>query len=254
MRRLPISLVMITKNAEDTLALSLKSVHNLVSEIVVIDAYSKDKTVEIARRFNSRLFKHPYESEAQQRRFAISKARQDWILVLDSDEVVSDSLNKEIRQMLFSLPKASAYRIPFQNYYLGKKLHYGGENYKKLRLFRRGTSAVQIRNISVHADLKGKKNRVANLKNKINHYSYRSIWQMYSKFNDYAIRLARENRQRGEKTSLKKIVLYPIHMFWARFIKDKGYKDGAWRVPLDLGFAYMEFMMYFSMLFLKRKK
>jgi len=47
--------------------------------------------------------------------------------------------------------------------------------------------------------------------------------------------------------------MYPAHMFWARFIKDKGYKDGFFRIPLDLGFACMEFITYFSMLFIGPK-
>ena len=45
-----------------------------------------------------------------------------------------------------------------------------------------------------------------------------------------------------------------MHMFWARFVEDKGYKDGIFRIPLDLGFAYMEFLTYFLMLFIKNKK
>ena len=75
---------------------------------------------------------------------------------------------------------------------------------------------------------------------------------MYKKFTDYAIRNASEKLKKGEKTSIKKIFIYPVHMFWARFIKDKGYKDGFFRMPLDIGFAYMEFLTYFLLIFKKK--
>ena len=75
---------------------------------------------------------------------------------------------------------------------------------------------------------------------------------MFNKFTDYAKRDVQTKINNREKSSLKKIILYPLHMFWARFFKDKGYKDGLFRIPLDLGFAYMEFLTYFLLLF-KRK-
>ncbi len=92
------------------------------------------------------------------------------------------------------------------------------------------------------------------MRNKILHYSYRSLTQLYKKFSGYAWKEAKRKRQQGERTSAKKIVLYPLHMFWARFIEDKGYQDGFFRIPLDLGFAYMEFLTYFLMLFIKKNK
>ena len=94
--------------------------------------------------------------------------------------------------------------------------------------------------------------RIGQLKNKINHYSYRNLINIYKKFTNYAIQEARLKKKAGEKTSLKKIFLYPLHMFWARFIKDKGYKDGLFRIPLDFGFAYMEFLTYFLLVFKKK--
>ncbi|PIZ67364.1 hypothetical protein COY12_02075 [Candidatus Roizmanbacteria bacterium CG_4_10_14_0_2_um_filter_33_96] len=59
--------------------------------------------------------------------------------------------------------------------------------------------------------------------------------------------MAKEKYLSGEKSSFKKVFIYPIHMFWARFITDKGYEDGLFRIPLDLGFAYMEFVTYFML-------
>ena len=76
---------------------------------------------------------------------------------------------------------------------------------------------------------------------------------MFRKFTDYGIRMAKEKHLSGDKSSLKKIFIYPIHMFWARFIEDKGHEDGLFRIPLDLGFAYMEFVTYLILFILNIK-
>lgn len=67
---------------------------------------------------------------------------------------------------------------------------------------------------------------------------------MFKKFTDYGVRMAKEKYSANEKSSFRKIFIYPAHMFWARFIKDEGHLDGLFRIPLDLGFAYMEFVTY----------
>ena len=117
-----------------------------------------------------------------------------------------------------------------------------------LRLFRKNSANMTPSLIHEHFKLsKGKSGR---LKGKIFHHSYRSFPQIFVKFTDYGIRMAKEKFLSGEKSSFKKIFIYPIHMFWARFIKDKGYEDGLFRIPLDLGFAYMEFITYVTLLIL----
>ncbi|MEK7070985.1 MAG: glycosyltransferase, partial [Patescibacteria group bacterium] len=181
---------------------------------------------------------------------AINKARGRWILMLDSDESIDKKLAREI-QAAIKQNKYDGFIIPFQNHFLGRGLYYGGENYQMLRLFRK--TKFKMEKAFVHEKVIINSRKIAVLKNKILHYSYRSIWQMYKKFTDYAIREAKQRRLNGESTSLKKIVMYPPHMFWARFIKDEGYRDGLFRIPLDLGFAYMEFLTYMTMLFLPKQ-
>jgi glycosyltransferase involved in cell wall biosynthesis len=241
-----LSLLMITKNGQELIEKSLTSVIGLVDEIAIIDNYSSDRTVTIAKKFGARIYFNREENLGKQRRFGLDKVSNDWVLVLDSDEIVSEKLAKEIKlKIVYS--ENYGYYIPFQNHFLGRPLRYGGENYKKLILFRK--KSVKIHPSMVHEKFELKQGRAGYLKNKIYHYSYRSLWQMFRKFSDYAIREAKQKSKDGEKSSFKKIFLYPPHLFWARFIKDKGYKDGIFRIPLDLGFAYMEFLTYFLLFF-----
>jgi glycosyltransferase involved in cell wall biosynthesis len=128
-----ITLVMITKNAADTLEMSLKSVRELVNEIVIVDDFSTDKTTEIAQKYTDKIKKNHQKSLGHQKSIALSMAKEDWILSLDSDEIVSEKLKKEIIKLL-SQDKIQydGFLIPYQNHFLGKKISYGGESYKML--------------------------------------------------------------------------------------------------------------------------
>ena len=243
------SLVIITKNAGATLDRVLGSVKDIVDEIVVVDDRSTDNTLLIAKAYGAKVFKHHEYDLGKQRLYAMKKAKGKWILVLDADEWLTKELKKEIATLLHcSIVKYDGFYIPFQTHFLGKPLRYGGENYKKLILFRK--DSVMIKPALVHEKYELIKGKTGYLKHRAYHYSYQSITEMFKIFTDYAIRDAEQKIKNGEKSSFKKIFIYPIHMFWARFINDKGYKDGLRRLPLDIGFAYMEFLTYLLLLFM----
>ncbi len=252
MNKHKLSLVMITKNCEKVINEALRSVKSLPDEIIVVDDYSTDKTVLIAKKYKARVFYKKEEDFGKKRKYAVFKAKGDWILFLDTDERLSDKLKSEIEKIVKKDSPFTGYAIPYQNHFLGRPLYFGGENYRMIRLFRK--NSIKFDSALVHEKFVITKGKVGQLKNKIYHYSYRSLSQMYRKFTDYALREARQKIRNSEKTNLKKIFIYPLHMLWARFIEDKGYKDGLFRIPLDLGFAYMEFLTYISMAFIRKSK
>lgn len=244
-----LSCVLITKNASETLEKTLKSVYGWVDEIVMLDDESTDSTIEIGNKYKAKIINSHQPHEGRQRMNSLRHSQNDWILSLDSDEVVSKNLRKEISNVL-QKPSADGYIVKFRNYFLGYKVEHGGEYYEMLRLFRK--SKVYVDDTSIHSQFHLESGDPEYLQEKLDHYSYRSLWQVYSKFTKYAIREAHKKVKNGEKTSLKKVTLYPAHMFYARFIEDFGYKDGIIRIPLDVGFAYMEFLTYFLMFFIKK--
>jgi len=243
-----LSLLMITKDSEELLERVLSSIKTLVDEMVIVDSISTDNTVLIAKKFRAKVYNFKDDNLGEKRAFGLKKVTSPWVLTIDADEIVTKELAKEIKKVIQS-NQYVGYEIPFQCHYLGRAVNYGGEYHKKLRLFLK--DKVVIKPVLIHERFEIKSGKVKTLKNKLYHYGYRSLGQMYKKFTVYALREARQKVKTKEKTSLKKIFLYPIHMFWARFIKDKGYKDGLFRIPLDLGFVYMEFLTYFSMLFVR---
>lgn len=248
-----LSVLMITKNAAETLEKSLASVKKIADEIIIVDSKSTDRTVEIAKNYLAKVYVKEFSDIGKQRIFGLSKASGKWVLILDCDEIVSEKLMKEIKSKIENKKlKINGYYISYQNFFLNKPLQYGGEDYKMLRFFRR--IKLSIKPSLVHNRIEIKDQKVGYLKGKIFHHSYRSIIQIFIKFTDYGIRMAKEKYLEGEQSSLKKIFLYPAHMFWARFIEAKGFEDGLFRIPLDLGFAYMEFVTYITLFILNIKK
>lgn len=239
---------MIIKNPDEIIMKSLRSLSGLAKEIVIVDNYSKKVSLDIIRDFDVKIFFHKENNLGLQKGYGLKKCRGEWILSLDCDEIVTEELATEIKETIQKTNNdINGYIISFQNYFLGRPINYGGENYRMLRLFRRKSG--KIKESLVHEHFEIREGKVKNLKNKIKHYSYRSIKQMMTKFTDYAKREFVQKSKVGETSSLKKLILYPLHMFYARFIKDKGYKDGMFRIPLDLGFAYMEFLTYLLLMF-----
>jgi glycosyltransferase involved in cell wall biosynthesis len=258
-----LSVLMITKNCADVVGEALESVKGLWSELLVDDEGSTDGTREILRRFGATIVASGKNGFGERKQNLVEKAKGDWILVLDADERVSSELIYEIRRItnhhkIMHVHKnviekngspVVAYRIPYQNYVFGRPVYYGGEKYAKVRLFRRGRARISPE--AVHEEVVMKKGAVGELKGKIHHHSYRTPTQLFRKFTSYAWIAARQKSKAGERATFQKLFLYGPHMFWVRFINDRGYRDGWRGLVLALAFAYMETLTYWILLWRK---
>ncbi len=245
-----LSIVMITKNAVDVVEDALESIENLSNELSVADDESVDGTREIFQKYGGKIFTLKNKNLGERKQWLVARAKGDWILVLDRDERVSPELYKEIKKVLKNSPKnIVGYSIPYQNYVFGKPIYYGGEIYSKVRLFRKGKGNVELFPVHEEVVVKGK---VGELKGVLHHHSYRSFGQLFSKFTRYALVASEEKKKNGEDMSFVKFFLYAPHMFWVRFIKEKGYKDGWQGFVLAFAFAYMEGLTYAMLLWSKR--
>jgi len=132
-----LSVAIITKNEEENLARTLASVQ-FADEIIVLDSASTDRTVEIARSFNAKVFDEAWQGFAGSKNSAIAKCTGNWVLSLDADEELSEKLQHQIRMLLPSNPPTDAYYVKRRNLFLGKWIKHGGfYPDPKLRLFRR---------------------------------------------------------------------------------------------------------------------
>lgn len=256
------SVLLVTNNNVDVVEEALQSVEGLWDELLVDDAGSTDGTREILRKYNATVITSGNKNLGQRKQGLVMRALGEWILIIDADERVSGELREEIKTLVNKRPgfKKSksrtpsikenivAYRIPYQNYVFGKPVYAGGEQYAKVRLFKKTAGHVTDKPLHEEIEIHG---TIGEMHGKIYHHSYRSPGQLFSKFTRYAWIAAGEKVKQKEAFTFSHLFFYGPHMFWARFVNDKGYTDGWQGFVLAFAFAYMEKMTYWFLLWRK---
>ncbi len=141
--RLPISVIVHTRNEEHNIAECLERVKDWAGEIIVMDMESTDRTVEIARQYTDRVYNHPLIRDFDQaRNVSAQHARYEWILYVDADERVPPALVDRLKDLLPSLDdEVAAVSLVYKNYFLGKWIRHAGRwypGYKAPMLLRKG--------------------------------------------------------------------------------------------------------------------
>jgi glycosyltransferase involved in cell wall biosynthesis len=213
-----ISCVIITFNEEENIRRALNSV-KWCDEIVVVDSGSTDKTIEICEEFNCRIYKKEFNGYGEQKRYAVSLAANDWILSIDADEVVSDELCDEIRNIFNDDEiKSNGFFLPRSLIFLGKHFKYGRESKEiYLRLFNKKYGNFSSDKVHEKVNLKGDTQK---LNGTLLHYSYTNIDQYFNKFNSYTSKAAQVLFDEGNKgRNVVTIVLgFPVYFFKNYFI------------------------------------
>ena len=196
-----ISATIITYNEEQNICDCLESVR-WTDEIVVVDAQSSDRTVELCRKYTDKVFSHPWSGFVNQKNLALSKTSGDWILSLDADERVSSELAKEIKSVVLA-SDYDGYCFPRKTYYLGRWINHSGwyPDYK-LRLIRRGKG--EWKGIDPHDRLEVT-GKTGHLKGDVQHYSYQNISHHLEKINSYTSIMAKELKKRGKRGNQLKV-------------------------------------------------
>lgn len=230
-----ISVIIITYNEEDNIRECLESV-KWADEIIVVDSFSIDKTVQICKNYTDKVIQHQWLGDGPQRQIALEMATKDWILNVDADERVSKELREEIllkinNDQLF----ADGYDIPFKFYWLGRHLRFGRFGIEKhIRFFRNGKVSYSKHIVHGKAKVEGE---IRDLKNHILHFSYKDIEDYFIRFNQYTTLSAIEKFNKGKKAYLYQFFFPPIDFFIRYFLK-LGFLDG---MP---GFLYAGFSSF----------
>jgi len=213
----PLSVVIITKNEEKNIANAIKSA-KFASEVLILDSGSEDKTCEISRKLGARVEYQSWLGFGRQKNQAISLAKNNWVMVLDADEVITPKLQLEILEKL-KKPNCNGYLVPRVNNFFGKDIRFCGlyPDYS-LRLFNKKFG--KFNNLAVHESviLKGKKDY---LRNNLRHLAYESVGQFIDKQKKYA-------NLSKKKKNIMKAILSPIWVFFKIFFLRLGFLDG-WR-------------------------
>lgn len=226
MQNIWLSATIITLNEEKDLNACLTSLKGWVDEIVIVDCGSKDKTLEIAAKFGSKIFTREFDNFASQKNFAAKKTMGEWILSVDADEVIEKELAAEIVEAVKS-NRYYGYSIPRKNIILGriiKHARWDAELDRHVWLWKKN-QGKWIGDVHEEVVVKG---NVGKLKNAKIHNQYETVPEFFDMVNRYSEFEAQILLKKGKKFSYPTLFFQTIYNFLVRFVYRLGFLDG-WR-------------------------
>ena len=195
-------------------------------EILVVDSFSTDRTVEIASAFpRTRVLQHEYFGNGPQCNWAMERAAHPWILIVDADERVTPELAREIEEVLARGPAADAYRVRRDDVFFGRVLRHGGLGAHGLvRLARKGSASYPNRRVHADMEVRGP---APVLSGRLTHYTYRSFPDYVGKLARYAEWGAADRFRAGRRAGFFAIAFHPAWRFLRMYLLQAGFLDGA---------------------------
>ncbi len=242
----PVSAYLITFNNERTLEVALRSLH-WVDEIVVVDSFSTDRTLEIARRYTPRVEQRPWPGFRDQYQYAADRCTHDWAVFLDADEEISPALAEEMQEALRSnaaLPaeeQACAFRVERRTYYLGRwHLHGGWVPDSECRLYRRSQGRWEG---GLHATVRVR-GRVARLRRFCYHYTYENLSDQLQTMDRYSSASVQDMLADGTRFSLLRLLGNPLAHFFRDYVLKAGFRDGLPGLIVAINTMFFVFLKY----------
>jgi len=236
------SAIVVCFNEEDRIEDCLKSLA-WCDEIVVVDSYSTDKTPEICRRYTEKFIQRQWAGYRDQKAYAHSLATMEWVLLVDSDERVSDELRREITEVLAGdKGEFAGYAIPRLVHYLGRWWRRGGwyPDYD-VRLFRRKQASWGGAEPHEKIIVDGK---VRRLQHPLHHFTYRSIDDHINRINRFTTVSSAELKKAGGRWRLSDALLRPAVRFFRSYILKRGFMEGFAGFYVALTAAVYVFLKY----------
>jgi glycosyltransferase involved in cell wall biosynthesis len=241
MEKVPISVVVITKNEEDNIAACLKSAE-FADEVIVLDDNSSDDTVNISRRFTDKVFTRKMDIEGRHRNHAYSLARNDWVLSLDADERVSGELADELRALFKKDIKDKAFTIPIKTYIGERWIRYAGwYPAPKVRLFDKGHFKYEEAEVHPRVFIDGS---CGHLTRDIIHHSYRDYHDFFASLNNQTTLEARKWFKEKRKINFIKMYRKAMSRFLKAYVQKAGFRDGLLGFTVSYAGALYQLMSY----------
>jgi glycosyltransferase involved in cell wall biosynthesis len=220
----PVSATLITYNEERNISAALQSLA-WADEIVVVDSGSTDATVEICRQTTDRIFSRKWTGYADQKNYAVEKARNNWIFSLDGDERVSVELQNEIKSMSSFDTIYAGFRVPRVAFFMGRWIRHGDwyPDYQ-LRLYNRQKGKWQGGRVHESVKLEGP---TGYLKGEIQHYLYNTLSDYLRRLDTYSSLAALDYGERGKNTNAWKLLAHPSVTFVKAYLAKGGILDGT---------------------------
>ena len=245
-----ISALAITFNEEDNVKNYVQSLA-FADEIIFIDSKSTDKTVQIAKELGVTVIEKEFSNFSDQRNFAISKAKNDWVVFFDLDEIITKELEKEIFNNVKNPESKVAFFVKRKFFFMGKKIKFGGwQQDKAVRLFNK--NFCQYNGNLVHEEIKAG-GKIGVLKNGLNHYSYKNFDNYNDKLNLYSKLQAENLYIKKLKPNAYHLFFRPLYRFLWQYIFRMGILDGKEGFILAYIHSFSVFKRYLQLWMMYRK-
>jgi (heptosyl)LPS beta-1,4-glucosyltransferase len=245
-----VTATVITHNEADAIAEALTSL-SWADEIILVDAESTDRTVEIARQFTERVYVRPWNGYVEQKNHAASLATHDWIFSLDADERVPADLSNEIHTLLASEPPNAGYRMPRVSFYLGRWVR-TTDMYPdyQLRLYDR--RRARWSGMHVHESVKVDGDAIGYLASELQHYPYRDLSEHLIRMDRYTSLAARQMFEKGKRATRLELLVHPPVAFVRNYVLKGGFRDGKAGLIISLVNSYYVMLKFAKLWELQR--
>lgn len=218
-----LSAVIITYNEEEVIEECLRSVMPVAEEIIVVDSYSTDNTVQICERYGATVIKRKFDGFSNQKNFANAYARMEYILSIDADERLSPELHSSIKKVLIN-PACDAYEVNRLNNYCGRWIKHGTwYPDKKIRLWKNGTAKWEG---ALHEKLVIS-GTLCSLSGDLLHLGIKNREEHFKTIDRYSTIAAEDLFQRGKKVNVFHLLGKPAFVFLRSYFFRFGFLDGT---------------------------
>jgi glycosyltransferase involved in cell wall biosynthesis len=238
-----IAAVVITKDEERNIEDCLGTLA-WADERIVVDAESRDRTVELARRHTDRIWVRPWPGYGPQKNFAMEQTQAEWVLIVDADERVTPELREEIRRVLLAGPSSDVggYEIPRRNYFYGKWIRGGGLHPDhQLRLLRRAAGRYDETLLHERLRLAG---RVERLRQPMDHHSMPTVKDHVRKMRRYTTLAAQEKLKTRDRVTAPDLLGSHLATIARTWLFRGGWRDGVHGVVVALFAGMHTFVKY----------
>jgi len=244
-----ISATIITLNEERNIERCLDSLIDLADDILVVDSFSTDRTLELATQKGARVLENKFEGHVQQKNFAQDQAKYDYILSLDADEVLSDELKNSILEV-----KADWENLGKDGYYLNRVSNYCGKFIRhgswhkeyRIRLYDRRKACHTGKNPHDVVAMK-EKVKVPTLKGDLLHYRFTTIQEHVRQTNYFSDITARVAFEEGKKSNWFKIIFNPLWRFFKDYFIKHGFMAGKYGFAICLISSWEQLLKYLKL-------
>ncbi|HAB26349.1 MAG: glycosyl transferase family 2 [Xanthomarina sp.] len=245
-----ISALAITYNEESNIESYIESL-SFADEIVIVDSFSTDNTVALAKKHNVTVVQRPFDNFSNQKNHAISLAKNDWIVFFDLDEKISDVLANEIVSKVNSKNPLKAYKVKRNFIFMGKRLKYSGfQTDEVIRLFHK--DYCKYNGNAVHETIVTSE-KVGLLKNTSDHNTYKGFDAYNQKLSQYSKLQAQQLFQKNLRPNLYHFLFRPWYRFMHQYFLRLGILDGKEGFILAYINAFSVFKRYIQLWLMYRK-